>query len=100
MNFFSNVMNFLMFMFLMRILFIIASALRPKGEIMPSEQAPKSPLLQAVEESREFEAVTDENCGVLVPKHEAYIVVKDDGPHYFCSWECRQEFIEKNKSQG
>lgn len=39
--------------------------------------------------------VKDELCGAHVQKEKAYIVVDNsDKRHYFCSWECRQEFIK------
>lgn len=38
------------------------------------------------------EMVTDNICGCTVPKSQAYILVKDDKKHYFCSWDCREKF--------
>lgn len=38
------------------------------------------------------EMVTDNICGSTVPKSQAYILVKDDKRHYFCSWDCREKF--------
>lgn len=42
------------------------------------------------------EMVLDEICNTYVPKNKAYQVVRDDATHYFCSWECREKFIEEN----
>lgn len=41
--------------------------------------------------------VTDEICGITFPREEAYIIIKDGTPHYFCSWDCRQKFIDNSK---
>lgn len=40
------------------------------------------------------EMVYDEVCATEIPKHNSYIVVVDDVYHYFCSWECRQKFVD------
>lgn len=102
MSFFSGVLNFLMFMFFIRVVFTILTATRglfkPKAKVR-QQDAPKSHFLEAIEASQAFEAVTDENCGMLVPKNEAYIVMGEDGPRYFCSWDCRQEYIAKKRSE-
>ena len=101
MNLFSGVLNFLVFMFFIRVVFTILAALKafftPRAEAR--EKAPASGFLEAVEASRAFEAVKDEHCGVLVPRSEAYILMAEDGPHYFCSWDCRQDYISKMKSE-
>ena len=42
-----------------------------------------------------IEVVQDEYCKVNIPKEDAYIAVIDDERHYFCSWECRQKYLEE-----
>ena len=54
--------------------------------------------LEATESQEEvveevIEMVEDEICNRAIPRAKAYIVVRDDQEHYFCSWECRQKFI-------
>ncbi|SET37279.1 MYM-type Zinc finger with FCS sequence motif-containing protein [Natronincola peptidivorans] len=41
-----------------------------------------------------IDMVFDTICETYVPKPKAYQVVEDDRTHYFCSWECRQKYIE------
>jgi len=49
-----------------------------------------------VEQEREY--VTDPICNKEVDKENAYIVVEEDENKYFCSWDCRAEYINrKNK---
>ena len=40
------------------------------------------------------ELIYDEVCGREVPRQNSYIVATDDGYHYFCSWDCRQKFVD------
>ncbi len=43
-----------------------------------------------------IEMVLDEVCNTYVPINKAFQVVREDSTHYFCSWECREKFIEGN----
>lgn len=38
--------------------------------------------------------VTDPVCHAEVEKTKAYHVIRNDGSHYFCSWDCREKFLE------
>jgi len=40
------------------------------------------------------EMVQDEVCGRYIPREKAYITMADGIRHYFCSWECRQKYIQ------
>ncbi len=43
------------------------------------------------------ELVYDEICEMHLPKKEAYQLIEKEGPKYFSSWECREQYIkEKN----
>lgn len=43
------------------------------------------------------ELVYDEICEMYLPKKEAYQIIEKEGPKYFSSWECREQYIkEKN----
>ncbi len=46
-----------------------------------------------VEEKEAVKMVVDRICGRVVPRSESYIIVKDGIEHYFCSWACREKFI-------
>jgi len=38
--------------------------------------------------------VYDQVCQLYLPKTKAYQVVEEEETRYFCSWECRQHYIE------
>lgn len=43
------------------------------------------------------ELVYDEICEMYLPRKEAYQLIEKEGPKYFSSWECREQYIkEKN----
>lgn len=42
-----------------------------------------------------IEMVKDNICGRYIAKDKAYIIRSDDEDNYFCSWECRQKYIEQ-----
>ncbi len=44
--------------------------------------------------------VKDEICNTYLPKDEAVLERADGDDHYFCSQECRQKFLERQKSGG
>ena len=44
--------------------------------------------------------VKDEVCEAYLQREKAYQVVEDDKTHYFCSWECRQKYIEEKKKKN
>lgn len=41
--------------------------------------------------------VVDPICGNEVEKKEAYRILKDGQEYFFCSWECREKFLENTK---
>lgn len=43
----------------------------------------------------EIEYVTDPICKEKVDKDNAYIILEEDEKKYFCSWDCRQEYIDR-----
>lgn len=47
------------------------------------------------EESKEM--VRDSICGKEIEKQQSYRVVKDGEEYFFCSWECREEFLKKQQ---
>ena len=42
------------------------------------------------------ELVKDEVCNRSIPKEEAHILIKGDDKHYFCSWDCREKFLNNS----
>ncbi|WP_031516021.1 hypothetical protein [Desulfofalx alkaliphila] len=49
------------------------------------------------EKTEEKNLVEDKICGAVVPRSQSYIVVRDDEEHYFCSWDCRQKFLDSQQ---
>ncbi|MHC1747780.1 MAG: YHS domain-containing protein [Cellulosilyticaceae bacterium] len=43
------------------------------------------------------ELVTDPTCGKQMDKKDAYRIFKDGEEYFFCSWECREKFLENAK---
>lgn len=39
------------------------------------------------------EIVQDEVCNRSIPKKEAHILVQGEDKYYFCSWDCREKFL-------
>ena len=54
------------------------------------EEQESKPQLQPAEENM----VRDDYCGKLIEKSKAYIIYKNNQYHHFCSWECRQKYLE------
>lgn len=50
--------------------------------------------LKQLAEMQETQMVKDDFCGKMVDKNKAYIIRDGDNSHYFCSWDCRQKYIE------
>ena len=47
-----------------------------------------------------LEKVTDPICHQIIDKEKAYRVVKDGKEYYFCSWECREQFLKEGQAQS
>jgi len=47
------------------------------------------------------ELVNDTICGKELEKKDTYRVFKDEKEYFFCSWECREKFLEQyTKEEG
>ena len=46
------------------------------------------------------EQVTDPICHQMIDKEKAYRMVKDGKEYYFCSWECREQFLKQDQAQS
>ncbi|WP_347489196.1 transcriptional regulator [Desulfoscipio sp. XC116] len=87
----ESILDFLLILLVVNGLFNYWAFLRAKKEAARVQEE-KAKLKPEVEE--EIEMVTDNICGCTLPKSEAYVLIKDDQRHYFCSWDCREKFIE------
>lgn len=43
--------------------------------------------------------VTDPVCNTEIERAKAYHMIKDEESHYFCSWDCREKFLESNDEE-
>ena len=64
-----------------------------KRKLQEKEQKEKE------ERIKSQEMVQDPVCGTYVDKNTAITVRNGDAVHYFCSYECRQKYIESVKDQ-
>lgn len=92
----SNLFRFFLIFYALRIVFTIIFRTRlmkrQKNQANSIESTDKFP--EAIEKETAIDMVYDEICQVYVPKSKAYQIVEDDKTHYFCSWECRQKYID------
>ncbi|MGL4363464.1 MAG: YHS domain-containing protein [Cellulosilyticaceae bacterium] len=70
------------------------------GEIQPIEVKAEdivTPESEVKEEEIKIikEVVKDPVCGNEVEKKEAYRILKNGEEFYFCSWECREKFLNE-----
>lgn len=45
------------------------------------------------------EMVTDPVCHAQVERSQAYHVISEGQSQYFCSWDCREKFLESNNEK-
>lgn len=57
----------------------------------------KNGQAEAKEEVKEM--VTDPICQKMIEKDKAFRMVKDDKEYFFCSWECREAFLNEAKEE-
>ena len=54
------------------------------------EEQDSKPQLHPAEDNM----VRDDYCSKPIEKSKAYIIYKNNQYHHFCSWECRQKYLE------
>lgn len=65
------------------------------GEVKIME---KNPIGEEKEEPVK-EMIQDIICGQEIEKEKAYRIVKDGEEYFFCSWDCREAFLEKKQQE-
>lgn len=86
----ESFLNVLFIYFIARSVFQLFALMRAKKAVKDLDEQ-KLKVETAVEE--EMEMVTDPICGRSIPRAKAYILAREQGRHYFCSWDCRNKFI-------
>lgn len=56
-------------------------------------------ILEAEIKEETKDMVTDPVCHKELEKSKAFHVIKNDESHYFCSWDCREKFLEPVKAE-
>lgn len=64
------------------------------GEIRVIEKDQNIVEVKVQEEVKDL--VHDPVCNREIEKENAYRLVKNNKEHYFCSWDCREKFLESN----
>jgi len=67
-----------------------------KPQVVEAEAKTANRFPEANIKETAIDMVLDSVCNTYVPKNKAYQVVRDNETHYFCSWECRERFIQEN----
>lgn len=79
---------------------ILSGIRRDKAKAMEEEMNKEASIQkEEIDKAAAIEMVEDIHCGTFVPKHKAFQVVEEEKIHYFCSWECRQNYIDSKKQQ-
>lgn len=70
---------------------------KPQDQVL-DEDGSNDPAYESEQKVKVYqpEMVKDLECGEYIDKSKAYIAVVDGKRYYFCSWDCRQKFIEAN----
>lgn len=103
----EGILNFLITMLALRIIFNLIVKIKSRRELRKHMNKYNSTANNKRKEQfakstrpREFiEIVEGEYCGTKVPREDSYIAVIDDERHYFCSWECRQKYLEEMRQK-
>jgi len=83
---------FLIFTSLFNLLQKGSSGLIKNEKLSKDKSEHQQPVLK---ETEPIEMVKDNVCNTLLQKDKAYILRVNDQAHYFCSWKCRQKYINE-----
>lgn len=80
---------------------LLIAALYMLYTMFMSEKRKKAAARKAEEEQlvKSGELVKDPQCGAYVEKDSALTVRDGETVHYFCSYECRDAFLQKNTKE-
>ena len=97
MNFFNFVIMFFVFKFILSIFAAYKVYSKEKRAVSQKNEIgvnTNNDTCIEDDESSKPEIVHDDMCDTFVLKDDAYIAAIGDDRHYFCSWECRQKYID------
>ncbi|HHT65861.1 MAG: TRASH domain-containing protein [Caldicoprobacterales bacterium] len=97
----NSILRITMIVLLFRAIFTIATSFALSKKMKQAQQNTTAVNQQLMELQKKQQAellarlVHDDYCGKTIEKDKAYIIRSDNHLHYFCSWECRQNFIQE-----
>ena len=101
---FSSLLKITMIALLIRAIISIITGIMVTKRIQKAQQNAAQSDQKLLEErmrqqseARKADMVKDDYCGKLIEKSKAYIIRSGDQYLHFCSWECRQKYIENRK---
>ncbi len=94
-----SVLRIMLFIFIFRAFTTIIRGLMLSKKIRDGKQNTKKDSGQNntenVSEEDIVEMFKDSYCGTFVAKEKAYITKINDENHYFCSWDCREKYLQQ-----
>ena len=95
----NSLLRITMIILLFRAIFSIATGITMSNRMKKAQKNVVQIDQQLVEHNRQQaellkQMVRDDYCGKMVEKSKAFIIQEDGQPHHFCSWECRQNYIQ------
>ncbi|ABR46883.1 hypothetical protein Amet_0658 [Alkaliphilus metalliredigens QYMF] len=97
MDFMMSMVRIMVIFYMVRMIFSAFSR-RKNGRAEVEKEKDAAHINRVTEEQQEktaIETVYDKVCDVYLPKDKAYQVVEQEGTQYFCSWDCRQQYIHQ-----
>lgn len=94
----------LIYIFIQRIVLIGMGVVRKAASATHRKRAQEKGLDEAMVEEKEMEEsiemVSTFCCDKEIPRKRAYQVATEEGSmHFFCSWQCRQDFIGRQSDE-
>ena len=97
----ENIVGFLsIFLIFIVIRRLIKALIKDKATTQTNEGEIVDKNKEVYVEKIVIEMVKDEVCGRSIPRTEAQILVKDNKKYYFCSWDCREKFMVREKADA
>jgi hypothetical protein len=97
-----SILNITMVILIARAIFSIVASIILTKKVREAKENQVIIGEQLKEQKQQLQAhlqslmVQDDYCGKMINKEKAFIVLIDNKPHHFCSWDCRQKYITES----
>lgn len=97
----NSLLRITMIILLFRAIFTIITSINVSKKMKQTQQNTAMINEQLAEQNKKQQdelldrLVQDDYCGKTIEKEKAYIIRSDGHLRHFCSWECRQKFIQE-----